>query len=326
MKTMHTNRITGAALALALLSTINPQLSTAHAQGTAFTYQGRLDSGGTPYTGLAEMQFSLWDAASGGNQVGSTLTVSPVGVTNGLFAVTLDFGNQFPGEDRWVEIAVRTNLLSFVTLSPRQRVTSAPYAIRAANAGAAATATTAAGVSANAVGTAGLQDGSVTSLKIADGTITAADVNAASFNTTFWRASGNAGTSAGTHFMGTTDNQPLEVRVNNQRALRLEPNSSQAPNVIGGYAGNFVSNTVVGATIGGGGAGNYGGVAYTNRVLADFGTVSGGLANTASHFAATVGGGAGNTASGWYATVGGGWGNTASGWYPTVGGGYTNTA
>ncbi|MCS7089218.1 MAG: hypothetical protein NZM03_00620, partial [Limisphaera sp.] len=254
---MKANRKMGAALALALFSTLNPQPSTCHAQGTAFTYQGRLDAGGAPYTGLAEMQFSLWNAASGGIQLGSTLTVSPVGVTNGLFTVSLDFGDQFPGAARWLQIALRTNLLSFVTLSPRQPLTSAPYAIRAANAGAAATATTAAGVSANAVSTAGLQDSSVTSAKIADATITAADVNAGSFATTFWKTDGNAGTTPGTHFLGTTDNQPLVLQVNNQRALRLEPNTNNAPNVIGGYAGNFVSNTVIGATIAGGGAGNY---------------------------------------------------------------------
>jgi len=39
-----TNRIiSGGAVALAF--TLNPQLSTAHAQGTAFTYQGRLGAG-----------------------------------------------------------------------------------------------------------------------------------------------------------------------------------------------------------------------------------------------------------------------------------------
>src|SRR5439155_15374043 len=54
-----------------------------------------------------------------------------------------------------------------------------------------------------------------------------------------WKTTGNAGTTPGTHFLGTTDNQPLELKVNNLRALRLEPgiedaNHSGAPNVIGG--------------------------------------------------------------------------------------------
>jgi hypothetical protein len=35
-----------------------------HAQGTAFTYQGRLDNGGAPYSGSAEFQATLWDTSS----------------------------------------------------------------------------------------------------------------------------------------------------------------------------------------------------------------------------------------------------------------------
>lgn len=108
-------------------------ITTLHAQSSAFTYQGRLDTEGEPYTGLAEMQFSLWTAATGGSQVGSTLTLAPVGVTNGLFTATLDFGNQFPGANRWLELAVRTNLLSFSTLLPRQPLTSTPYSVTAGN-------------------------------------------------------------------------------------------------------------------------------------------------------------------------------------------------
>jgi len=51
---------------------------------------------------------------------------------------------------------------------------------------------------------------------------------------TFWRITGNTGTIAGTHFLGTADNQPLEFKVNGQRALRLEPGTNGAPSVIAG--------------------------------------------------------------------------------------------
>jgi hypothetical protein len=61
------------ALSLALLS-LNPQLSTAHAQGTAFTYQGRLNDGGSPASGSYDLTFALFDAATSGNQVGGTVT------------------------------------------------------------------------------------------------------------------------------------------------------------------------------------------------------------------------------------------------------------
>ena len=60
--------------------------------GTAFTYQGQLKNGTTGFTGTCDMQFSLYDAASGGAQIGSTLTLSPVNVAGGLFTVQLDFG------------------------------------------------------------------------------------------------------------------------------------------------------------------------------------------------------------------------------------------
>jgi hypothetical protein len=61
-------------------------------------------------------------------------------------------------------------------------------------------------------------------------------------------------------------------------------------------------------------------------VTADYGTVGGGINNTASNYHTTVGGGNDNTASGWTATVPGGISNSASGYGATVGGGYENAA
>jgi len=56
-------------------------------------------------------------------------------VSNGLFTVTLDFGANFPGANRWLEIGVRTNGGgAYTTLSPRQALTATPYAIMAGNA------------------------------------------------------------------------------------------------------------------------------------------------------------------------------------------------
>ena len=62
------------ALGLLALSTLDSQLSTAHAQGTAFTYQGRLNDGGSPASGSYDLTFALFDAATSGNQVGGTVT------------------------------------------------------------------------------------------------------------------------------------------------------------------------------------------------------------------------------------------------------------
>ena len=41
-------------VALGALSTLDPELLTAFAQGTAFTYQGRLTDNGAKFTGSAE--------------------------------------------------------------------------------------------------------------------------------------------------------------------------------------------------------------------------------------------------------------------------------
>ncbi len=591
----------------------------ASAQGTAFTYQGRLNNGGYPANGSYDLTFALFDAVSGPAQVGTTLTKSPTAVSNGLFTVTLDFGNQFPGAARWLEIGVRTNGGGFTALAPRQALTPAPYAITAGNLSGSVLAAqitgtvplaqlpgnlvtngqtgvtlggtfsgngagltnlnaanltgtvplaqlpgnlvtngatgvnfsgtfTASGVinggnfvwasspgvgsypisvtsadvngdgkvdlisansgvntltvltnngsggfvlasspgvgsgprsvtsadvngdgkvdlisvnytdytltvltnngsggfvlasspvvgtnptsvtsadvngdgkadlinanefgnsltvltnaanfagqfigngsgltslnAANLTGTVPLaqlpgnlvtngQTGvtlggrfsgngggltnlnaanltgtladarlsanvsllgnSIASAEITDGTIAAVDVNVTSFNTTFWRAAGNAGTTPGTHFLGTTDNQALELKVNGARALRLEPNTNGAPNMIGGSAVNYVGTGIFGATIAGGGAANYFGSAYSNSVLSVFSSIGGGLNNTIRTNAiySTIGGGNQNTIqpNSSSSTIGGGDNNTiqTNASASTIGGGLYNT-
>ena len=122
---------------LALLSTLNSQLST-FAQGTSFTYQGRLNDGTNPAGGHYDFQFQVFDAGTNGSSYGSPNpnTATNVLVNNGLFTVVLDFGTGvFTGPDRWLQISSRTNgITGFGTLSPRQKLTPSPYAIYAANA------------------------------------------------------------------------------------------------------------------------------------------------------------------------------------------------
>src|SRR5260370_19913832 len=78
---------------------------TALAQISVFTYQGRLTDGGTPANGNYDLQFALFDAVSGGTQIGATQTSSNVSVSAGIFSVPLDFGaNAFPGANRFLEI------------------------------------------------------------------------------------------------------------------------------------------------------------------------------------------------------------------------------
>jgi hypothetical protein len=133
------------ALVLLALATLHAPLATAHAQGTAFTYQGRVTDNGAAANGSYDLQFTIYDALAGGSQMGGPLTSTATAVSNGLFTVTLDFGaDVFNGSARWLDIGVRTNGPgAFTTLIPRNSITPTPYAIYAANAGSAATATTA---------------------------------------------------------------------------------------------------------------------------------------------------------------------------------------
>jgi hypothetical protein len=115
-------------------STDSPQ----DALGTAFTYQGRLTDDGGPVSDDCDFEFSLWDeGGSGEPPAGGTLlgtdTAEGVQVRDGLFTVSLDFGAAaFNGQARWLQIAVDCGA-GATTLSPRQRLTAAPYALYAAN-------------------------------------------------------------------------------------------------------------------------------------------------------------------------------------------------
>jgi len=98
---------------------------------TAFTYQGVLDEAGHPLNADADLRCTLWDAETGGSQVGPLVALNAVDVVDGLFTVQLDFGVDpyTSNESRWLEIEVRSpsGVGGFTTLSPRQRLTSSPF-------------------------------------------------------------------------------------------------------------------------------------------------------------------------------------------------------
>jgi hypothetical protein len=104
--------------------------------GSSFTYQGQIKSSGVPMNGTVNLTFALWDAAgtgcppTGGAQLGSTITLNGVTITDGLFTVALNATGQFGasafnGEARWLAITVNGT-----ALCPRQPVTAAPYAFK----------------------------------------------------------------------------------------------------------------------------------------------------------------------------------------------------
>lgn len=100
-------------------------------QGTAFQYQGQLGNGGAPANGNFDFQFTLYNALTNGTAESGTLTNFDVGMTNGLFTTTLDFGpGAFTGASLWLDIGVRTNGgTNFTMLLPLQPVLPVPYAI-----------------------------------------------------------------------------------------------------------------------------------------------------------------------------------------------------
>ncbi len=320
-------------LKLTALGTLLCAISvSASAQGTAFTYQGRLNDGANPANGTYNLRFILYTADVGGSQTGPILTNTVV-PTNGLFTVTLDFGAVFNGASYWLDLAVRTNGAgSFTPLTTRQPLTPAPYAIFAQSIGTAALA----GTYSNAV-TLNNSGNTISGNFTGNGggltNVSAVSLGGLS-SSGFWKTGGNAGTVAGVNFLGTTDNQPLEFRAGGQRAVQLQPQLlvtnvveggtlliSNAPNVIAGMSFNSVDSGVAGAFISGGAA----------AVFVDFGsgfTFYGSYSNHLAASLSTIGGGGGNLIGpgALFSMIGGGDFNTietnASG--SSIGGGEMN--
>jgi len=113
-------------------------LSSLFAQGTAFSYHGRLNDDANPGNGGYDFIFTLFDDVLGGNVIGPPAVLDAVAVTSGEFAVQLDYGpGAFSGAPRWLEIQVRKQGVGeHAILEPRQSLLPAPYAIYAGSAGA----------------------------------------------------------------------------------------------------------------------------------------------------------------------------------------------
>jgi hypothetical protein len=308
------------------------------AQGTAFTYQGRLNNGLNPAAGLYDFRFKLYYDPLGNTEAGSSDVTNGIGVTNGLFLTTLDFGpGLFTGTNLWLEIDVKTNGgSSYTVLSPFQAVTPTPYAIFASTAGNVSGTLSAAAL-------AGTYSNAVTldnpNNNFSGNGAGLTNVNASTLSglgaANFWQTGGNGGTTPGVNFVGTTDNQALELHVNSRRGLRLEPtadnaNVTGAINVINGSPANIVAAGVQGGTIGGGGASTYFASGVSNVVASSYGTVGGGVGNEiqSNSYESTIAGGNAITIfpGSYRSAIGGGWYNEieANSFSCSIGGGYDN--
>jgi hypothetical protein len=94
-----------------------------------FTYQGQLKFNGNPYDGACDFSLGIYDAASGGSLVGGPYTALNTAVSKGLFSAPINYQNW--GPQRWIQIGVscpHSASPSYQALSPRQKITAAPYA------------------------------------------------------------------------------------------------------------------------------------------------------------------------------------------------------
>lgn len=284
-----------------------PALASAQFAGGSpvpFTYQGELTTGGVPANGSYDFRFDLFSTASGGTGMGFEL-VDDVNVTDGVFAVPLDFVNNFAtGTPFYLEISVReAGGGAYSLLSPRQQITPAPLSYSAF----------------------AVVDDAIDSFSIDDGSVRAEDVDvgdiqlrvtqscpsgsairlintngsvvceSAGGTSDAWSRSGNAGTSQGNDFIGTTDDVALDVRVNNNRAMRFEWgfNAAGSPNVTGGHAANSIPDTEEASVIAGGGL-----IAAPNSITSSYSFIGGGIANQVNANYGSILGGSNNLVNG----------------------------
>jgi len=328
--------------------------------GVPFSYQGFLEDNGLPANGLYDFRFGLYNTLSNPIPFGQIVTKVDVPVSDGLFNTELDLNELSPQPDPpgspplvmvdddviWIEIEVRLagSADPFLLIGPRQAMNFAPRAAYARMAATALTVPAGAIASSNlapataVLGLNGLRDevqllggeGIIVTTNAGlkaggpgeKGIVISASRNCADYANCYWALLGNV--VDGSQWLGTINNFPLNVRVNSATALRIVPTAGTA-NLVGGDGNNAVLAGVVGATIGGGGT-----AGSPNVVNADYGTVSGGAANTISEQAvyATISGGRSNVIAqdALDSTIGGGIGNrmdiTCD--HGTIGGGFWN--
>src|ERR1035437_4724263 len=329
-------------------ATATAQVSGGVVTSISVSYPGNGGYTSTPTVALSapppNISYTTYWSNDGTSSAGSEpAAAASVAVTNGLFTVVLGDttlanmtvidASLFTQPNLQLRIWFNDGVSGSAGLSPLQNLTPTPYAIQALNANSASNLHGT--LPAAQIGGAGLHaswpgipsfSGIVAATSFAGNGANVTNVNAASLGglnaTNFWKLGGN-NVAAG-QFIGSTDNQALEFKVNGNRALRLEP-SSTGPNLIGGSALNTVDPGVFGATIAGGGFSS-----FSNHISSSLSAIGGGNVNSIGINAngSTIAGGVQNTvqANATESTIGGGINNTNTGPLATVPGGDQNVA
>ena len=258
--------MTKQAVLVLVLAYVLPSIGLAAPERIA--YQGRLVDGTNLFSGSATMIFQLFTEDQGGSPLYSE--TQAVVVVDSLYNVQIGASNSQPGvlsaaingpSNLWLGLKVND-----VTLTPRERLASVPYALNA------------------------------------------------------WQLGGNDSVVPGQTYLGTRNVAPLDIRVNQQRALLIVP-GPLTPHLIGGHFNNSIPTNVSGSVIGGGGT-----FSQPNMVSNAFAVVSGGLGNRAMDYGTVVSGGEDNLAGGDYTVIAGGAANEADGFANVIGGGTANYA
>ena len=291
---------------------------TAVAQDTTITYQGQLRQSATPFTGMADLEFRLFDALTSGSQIGSTQTRDDWPVEDGLFQVELDFGlAAFTDQVRYLEIRVDGS-----PLNPRQAIRPSPMALFALGGNEGPPGPEGDPGPEGPVGPLGPQ-GDIGPAGPAgpQGDPGPAGPQGDPGPEGPAGPQGPEGPEGASPFTLDAATGAIDYQFANT-AIRFEPGGSSFPGAARIALGSINNNaSALGAVVSGGGD-----IGAENLASGEFSAVGGGLFNTSSGNQSTVGGGNSNNANGTTSTVGGGSSNTASASNSTVAGGGDNTA
>ena len=137
-KNMRIRLVVGSLVALVAVAPSRGQTPV----GTAFTYQGQLKQEGVVVTDLVDMRFLLFDSDTAEVLIAGPIVFDgqgadppPLQVSGGLFTAELDFGAEpLQQGGQWLQVEVRvptdpTDTGPYTPLSPRQKLTAAPFAL-----------------------------------------------------------------------------------------------------------------------------------------------------------------------------------------------------